>query len=93
VLKGGEAETEKRLGRLWMRAISARWLGGVPIAGKDSTPSGPQTQTEETMQGKKKVTRVPAGSVIEYPMIGPVADTVRYCIRWGGNSHRVNTGA
>ena len=33
------------------------------------------------MQGKKKVTRVPAGSVIEYPMIGPVADTVRYCIR------------
>ena len=32
------------------------------------------------MQGKKKVTRVPAGSVIEYPMIGPVADTVRYCI-------------
>ena len=33
------------------------------------------------MQGKKKVIRVPAGSVIEYPMIGPVADTVRYCIR------------
>jgi hypothetical protein len=33
------------------------------------------------MQGKKKVTRVPAGNVIEYPMIGPVADTVRYWIR------------
>jgi hypothetical protein len=45
-------------------------------------PSGAQTQTEETVQ-PKKVNRVPAGSVIEYPMIGPVADTVRCCIRCG----------